>query len=262
MKRYLPILLAMAVLFALCAQVNVDKIRDGAIKSVENVKTYRFKLETNTMFLIGNNGAKVTTGSRLLGKIDRVHRRMYLNLLAEVNQFGMSRMMGYEMFVKNYTAYIKMVMPNGTVRWVERKLNSSFWNRSDELDMQVMLLKSSDLEYVGERSINGTKCYVLRLKPDFDALTMYLLNSSVQFPKNGSLAKRYVKNVDVEEWIAEGDYRPMRTTVNVTLEFPMTITMGNLSGSVGIKEFVRTNVTFYGFDEPVNVTIPNVNVSE
>ncbi len=261
MKRYLQIILVMVVLFALCAQVNVDKIRDGAIRSVKNVKTYRFKLETNTMFLIGNNGAKIITGSRLLGKIDRIHRRMYLNLLAEVNQFGTSRMMGYEMFVKNYTAYIKMVMPNGTVKWMKRRLNSSFWNRSDVLDMQVILLKSSKLEYVGERSINGTKCYVLRLNPDFNTLAMYLLSSSVQFPKNGSLAKKYVKSVDVEEWISERDYRPMRTTVNVTLKFPMTITMGNLSGSVGINEVIRTNVIFYGFDEPVNVTLPNLTSS-
>ena len=252
MKKY--VLIALVLFFVLCAQVNVNKIKEGTVKSVKEVKTYRFRLNSSTTFVIGNK--EIRTGSKLFGKIDRVHRRLYLNLLAEVNQFGISRMMGYEMFVENYTAYIKMIMPNGTIRWVEKRLNESFWNRSDELDMQAMLLESSKLKYLGERSVDGTKCYVLKLEPDFDTLAMYLLNSSVQFPRNGSLAKRYVKSIDVEEWISEKDYHPVRTTVNVTLEFPMTITMGNVSGSVGIKEIVRTDVKFYDFNVPVKITPP------
>ncbi len=259
MRKLIIVAVLFGVLLSLCVQsFNPEEIKQKALETSKNIKTYKFKMSVKSEVIVGNesSGAKSEMVSNATGAIDMVNKRLYMDVSTVMNQFGRTFSMKSETFVFNDTAYIKAVRPNGTIAWFKTKVQDDFWNRSDQIDQQIELLSFSKIEKLSDESVNGVDCYVLKLKPDLDRFVEYMSNSSANVPKNKSMLKNMLKDVEVKEWIARDTYYPVKTEVLTVMEMPMVISMGALKGNVSIKQTVKTIVEFYDINKPVSIELP------
>ncbi len=242
-----------ALLSCLCVQsVSPDVIKQKAIESSKNIKTYRFKMTVQSQLIFGNESGKSTMISNATGAIDLINKRMYIDVHTVINQFGRTYSMESETYVINDTAYIKS---NGASVWFKKKLRNDFWIRNNQIDQQTELLSFSKVEKLSDEKVNGIDCYVLKLKPDLDKFVEYMENTS-NVPQNKSLLKHMLKEVVIKEWIAKDTFYPIKSEILTVMEMPMKISIGSLKGNVSIEETMKTTVEFYDHNKPVLIKLP------
>ena len=184
----------------------------------------------------------------MIGEIDLVNRSMCMWVNVKRWGFGGNFSRSYEMIVLGNTAYI-----NDTKRTFKEKVDENFWKRSDQIGQQLDLLKISKVEKVMEGNLNGTECYILKLKPNMDEFVKFVAKYSPNV--NETALRKYLKSVSIEEFVSK-DYYPMGVRMVTVFEMPMTIRMGKLEGKAYIKKVVNTTVMLYDFNEPVHIKQP------
>ena len=259
MRKFVAVAVLLGVLLSLCIQsVNPEEIKQKAIESSKNIKTYKFKMTIQSEVLVGNesSGAKSVTMSNITGAFDSVNKRMYMDVYTVINRFGRTYSMRSETYIINDTAYIKAVRPNGTSIWYKTKVQDDFWSRNNQIDQQAKILSFSKVEELSDVSVNSVDCYVLKLKPDLDKFIEYMTNSSKNVPQNKSMIKKMLKEVVVKEWIAKDTFYPVKAEILTVMEMPMGISIGSLKGNISIKETTKTIVDFYDYNKPVAIELP------
>ena len=259
MRKLVVVMVLLGVLMCLCVQsINPEVIKQKAIESSKNIKTYKFKMSVRSEVVFGNEseGLKSTMVSNATGAVDLVNKKMYVDVHTVINRLGRTYEMKSETYVINDTAYVRSVRPNGSSVWFKTKVRNDFWIRNNQIDRQMEFLNFSKVEKLSEESVNGTECYVLELKPDLDKFVEYMANSSKSVPQNMSMLKNTIKDVEIKEWIAKDTFYPIKSEVLTVMEMPMKISIGSLKGNISIKEMIKTTVEFYDYNEPIVIKLP------
>jgi hypothetical protein len=223
------------------------------------------KVDMNMTMAMDVTGGKqpmsVQMNMNASGPINIKDNEMALTMTADADIPGLGKQkLSSDMYIVDNWVYTKTTLPGTAGQWTKTEMNSSIWEKENQLAQQIELLKTATgVNSLGSETVDGIDCHVLEIKPDMTALTGFI-NSLVgeragtdEFI-NQNLTKLF-KSVTVKEWIAKKTYFPAKLEMTTTVE----ANAADFGGSAEEGE-VTMNITmtikYSDYNKPVNITLP------
>ena len=137
---------------------------------------------------------------------------------------------------------------------------SGFYYNWGMIPWQVNLLKTSDVELLGNERLAAIDCYVLNIKPDLDEIWNivsqpggFMAGGATSFNKPTNVSD-VIKNVSIKEWVAKDTFLPVRFDVSLRLLInPKYIQYQDYAqGTIDNQlQFV-----YYGYGNPISISLP------
>ncbi|MFA5307927.1 MAG: hypothetical protein WC370_00390 [Dehalococcoidales bacterium] len=160
---------------------QIQQILVDAVEKQETLTSYKYSLvmDMDVEATGGTEQGKVTMNYQYSGAIDLPSEQLQMSLAVnmkteipgEAENYNMETVM--DVYMLDDWVYARMEITGEPEQWVRApvtdEIETSF--KLNPVDQQMGLLDSpSDIEYVGDASINGIDCYVVAIKPSIEAL--------------------------------------------------------------------------------------------
>lgn len=219
---------------------NATEIKRAATAAMADVRTYR--LDANIATVVSSNNLQRRTVTNSTGVVNRSADELRMNRTVTVA----GRSNSVTTYVVNETLYQRS--PRYTTayssKWVKRTISENFaqrWSALDTLTRQRELLNVSDVELVGEETVDGTETYVLQARPDpaqYEDLSTNVTRQQVDS----------VRNISVTYWLATDTYRPVESDATIN----STATLRGREVSLHQELTIR----FSGYGDDASIRLP------
>lgn len=200
---------------------RADEIQQQSVAAMQEVDQYRM-----TMEMAATNGDRSVT-VQMDGAFDRDAKQARMDMTL--------RGQDAVVYVDGSTMYVE-----SGGRWQTRQVPADqTWGSGSSLEQQREMLESADPTLVGNATVDGEAVYVLRMEPSAEQART-LMQSGGQ-----SLGMADIEDVTIEQYVDKDTHRVRKTTIQ------MTVSQGDQTVSV------EGTVTFSGFGDPVDVTVPD-----
>jgi hypothetical protein len=243
-------------------KVVVDPALQTLVSDVSSTlsKTGRYKIDLDMQAYIemvsgkeSDQGNFIVTGKGYLNKIDK-EMNIILNLNVDI--LGKKAGTTSETYITQGWKYEK---PGSNKEWKKTKLTDELWNsgsKSSYLDTD-RLKSPSSIELIGNETIDGVDCQVLKIKPDLSiALNRVLLDQYSSFFGLNKIDTSFIKELTVKEWIAKDTHLPLKEEVRSYAEIGPEIL------GLTTADFDKMNMTmiyvikFYDYNITVPISLP------
>lgn len=257
-------------------QVNTAEIKEMILASVDQIDTYKFDIDMTEKMLIQNETTEteMTTVSKGEAAVDVTNKKMMMAMamMETPDKLEMSEEpMEMDMFI--YLIDNAMYMRRDTgipelpAQWIKMEMPEEYektWESQNQVDQQMELLNISEVEFLGDETVNGVDCYVLKITPDMEKYGELLseqegmseLMQSLQQNDSFDMGK-LIKDMSMKQWIAKDTKFPMKTEMQIK----MVISSEDLIIPEAEEEFTatrdqRTTIVFYEYNKPMAIELP------
>ena len=257
-KKYLSltiISLFAIVMFEGCQESSVEdvlsseELQEKFIEANSNIKTYTFDMNMDMNMKMDVMGKLTDVSSKMVsdGRINQEDKKMALKAIISSVAEGINMDVDMEIYMADDMMYTKTMGA-----WYKSEFDQNVWNQQDQLKRFVELIKSGNIEPLGDEG----QFRVIKVEPDMKKFSELMLEQQSQA---ASLAQMdmsdMIKKYSVTVWINKRTYRMEKSKV----EMKMVITpeaMG-LSQTDGDMEMdTVTEMTISNINEPVEIDIP------
>lgn len=200
---------------------SAEEVRQDAVASMADVETYRMEMNV-TLHANGQTLPMAMTGT--------------FNRTGETAQMTTTvRGQSVESYVDGTTMYLQT--PTG---WQVRDVaDRNPWNESLALERQRAILESADITELGEDTVDGEPVYVVQIDPDPERVKQVVARQ-----QNRNFDDVSIRDVTYTQFV----HRETGRLVGVEMNMTMTVS--------GQSADVTATMTFSGYDEPTDITIP------
>ncbi|MFC1697289.1 DUF6612 family protein, partial [Nanoarchaeota archaeon] len=220
------------------------------VESSLTLKTYTFDMEMVMDMQVEQMGQ--SQNSKLLsvgqGKFDQENKKA--EIIMEMTQdvgFG-----DQEISSKVYIIGNDQYTFSDMTGWIKTPIEEDLWDQQNQVQNQIDLLKGSEIQIVGEETINGEDTFIVDLTPNIDELADIIQNS-----QGGDEMVNYdwediIRSYDITQWISKETYYPIKSIQKMK----MVMTPENLGvgDQLGGQDFEMVT------DYEATVTIKETNI--
>jgi len=277
-KRMPPLLLVMALAFAVVSCVQEEPAPEGEELSQEEIEqilantatataevdTCKFDADM-TVTIKATGGEQPLEGTLAMntsGVVDKANREMQTTTdMTQEATGGVKVRMATEFYLAGEWVYAKMSLFNLLDQWGKTRLTEEMWNRLDMVGGQVELLTSPlEVNYLGSEDISGVPCYVMQLMPTTEALSNWLnqqqLSGTEKIEWVALNLNEIFKEWSYKCWIAKDSYLLVKLEADMLLE----MSPNEVGASPGDFENETINIALamivYDHNTPVAIVLP------
>lgn len=182
---------------------------------------------------------------------------MTMDVPEEMQDPEMPESITMEMYMMDNTMYMNMGEEFGG--WMKMAIPESEWGTAWEqqnmMNQQTdLLLNAYDVEIVGEKTVNGVKCYEVTMEPDLKQV-MELFGEQLgdYMPDEMDAseieeAMEMIKNLSIRQWYDKETFLPVRAEMSLSFEDEGENTTVDMSMEMNMK-YSRVN-------KPVTIELP------
>jgi len=264
----ISLVLVMALSFAACGGEplpSAQEIVDGATQALGDVRTYQFEI-TTTMDVTGESEGEDFEGAMTMeygGALDLENSQMSISATATMNtaMTGADYTdMSTETYVIDDMMYMMTETSDAGITWMKTAMPTEYWARIDQIEAQVEILGTSQIEVTGSEKVGGVDCYVLEVTPDKGQLWRLFMQqmgmTSDMMPDIGQeFLSEIFRSFSVKQWIAKDTYFLMKIEVEMAMEVtPEIMGSPDEEGEAAIDVFMT--MLAYDYNQPVSIELP------
>jgi outer membrane lipoprotein-sorting protein len=203
---------------------------------------------------------------------DGANEEMVTVMDIDIDMSGEATMkMAMEMYLVDGWMYMMMDMPMMSPQWKKTEMSySEVLEKMESIDfteMQVELLKSSDIMVAGEEKVDDVECYTIEVSPDMSKLLEILIQQSQltgdsmfdmpvdDFDEMMANIDDMIKSVSAKYWIAKDTYYIVKGDVAFIMEMtPEAMGVPDEEGSISMD--VTMFMRLFNYDKPVSIVLP------
>lgn len=203
---------------------------------------------------------------------DGANEEMVTVMDIDIDMSGEATMkMAMEMYLVDGWMYMMMDMPMMSTQWKKTEMSySEVLEKMESIDfteMQVELLKSSDIMVAGEEKVDDVECYTIEISPDMSKLLEILIQQSRltgdsmfdmpvdDFDEMMANIDDMIKSVSAKYWIAKDTYYIVKGDVAFIMEMtPEAMGVPDEEGSISMD--VTMFMRLFNYDKPVSIVLP------
>jgi hypothetical protein len=265
-KRILTISLVLAAVlsFTTCSkEPSAQEIVDGVIDSLDDIRTSQFDVDMTMDIVSDTEGEAVDVTMTIdsSGTLDFENKKMRMDMtinvaLAEEPQedavIPFPRQI--EMYFISDMTYIRMELPEAEPIWMKTQMPVEYWEEVNQVEPQIELLETAQVDVIASEEVRGVDCYVLELTPDLEQLWQIvmqyqeLLGGETPSITEESL-QEMLRSFSVKQWVAKDTYFLMKAEIDISTEFPP-----EESGPSAID--IAMVFLSYNYNQPVSIELP------
>ncbi len=199
-----------------------------------------------------------------------------------------------EYYLKGDYTYMKMGIPFIGSQWMKTKAETkSTDSQFQAIELAKYLKDAIEVVQTGTETVNGTECYVMQVKPDMNKIMEGLkslakdsansmsnpFTDSMTDPTTGSDVNigetmdpsqidfnKFIKKLDIKEWIAKGSYQVAKAEINALISFSEADMGQAMMGTAGMEPTatgsgqmtieLKMTINCSDFNKPVTITLP------
>lgn len=269
----MSLVLVMALSFTACGggeRTPAQEIVDGAVQALDDIQAYEFEMDMALDLAAESEYEKVKMimETDYSGALDLDNQQMRMDVALNAEMTGEDEIEAVmKLYLIDSTGYTMTDVPGEDPLWEKEELSETDWEGVIEVLMlakpQLELLEASEVEVIGNESVKGIDCYVLRLTPDMEQLwETARQQAALGFTEEMGLPEFSAEVLDiasssfsVKQWIAQDTYFLMKAEIDMTLELTAeAMGMPDEEGVVAIA-FVMNMLT-YNYNQPVSIELP------
>ena len=203
---------------------------------------------------------------------DGANEEMMTAMDIDIDMSGEATMkMAMEMYLVDGWMYMMMDMPMMIPQWKKTEMSySEVLEKMESIDfteMQVELLKSSDIMVAGEEKVDDVECYTIEVSPDMSKLLEILIQQSQltgdsmfdmpvdDFDEMMANIDDMIKSVSAKYWIAKDTYYIVKGDIAFIMEMtPEAMGVPDEEGSISMD--VTMFMRLFNYDKPVSIVLP------
>lgn len=242
---------------------SAQEIVDGVVESLYMVKTYQMDMDM-TMEMAGEAKGETfgtTTAMDFSGVFDVENRQMWVDATMNVAVPGESEVdMGMEMYLIGDMLYMMMDVPEMGPMWVKSETPQGYWEPMSQVEAQVELLNTAQVEVVGSESVRGLDCYVLQVTPDMKQLWKMAMQQAQatggEVPEvMEELIEEMFRSFSVKQWITKETYFLTKAEIDMAME--LTPESMGIPGEEGVITMdIAISLLAYNYNQPVSIVLP------
>jgi len=255
--------IVLAATFACCPGetlppgVTVEGIVEDAIAADAELDTCKLDADMTTAIGVTMEGETFegTVTSEMSGAFDEENRRMSLNVDTIIEMTGEEDVvMGMEMYIVGDWMYMKMEMPGEPTGWMKAPVEVGDWEEQDVASQQIDWLLDAEVEFLRNGTIDGTECYILKVRPDLEklwALMQLAAGADEELPPEVDLSE-IITDFSVEQWVDKDTYFIRKSTIDMTMKFSPEVT----GMPFEMTWDIAMTILIYDINEPVTIELP------
>jgi len=156
--------------------ITVDNVTEMVGNALEDLNSYEMALEMTISMegVVDGEEGKSTMSAKGDGALDMAGKKMGINMAmsvnAEIEGESIDETTKLASYVIGDTLYVGTTDADGNTTWQRQSAPASTWERQDQIEQQMKLLRASKVKYVKSEKVQTTDCYVIELEPDLAVL--------------------------------------------------------------------------------------------
>ncbi len=264
--------LVLVLSFAACKEEATEEIElplaqeivDSVVESWGNVRTYQFDMDM-TMKMTGESEAEAFESTMVMdssGTLDVENKQMKMDMTMNTAVPGEDETeMGMEMYLIGDMMYMVMDIPGAGPMWMKSETPEEAWEQMSQMESQVELLKTAQVNALGSEEVGGIDCYVFQLIPDAEhlwqlAMQQAQVSGGAALPDvTEEFLQKMFRSFSVKHWVAKDTYLLTKTEADMALELlPEAFGFSEEEGAVNMD--ISMVLLAYNYNQPVSIVLP------
>jgi len=260
-------------------EVKVDSAEDiieSVIANSLNVETYSSDSKIHgiiQMSIADNEGQSLDIGMEMAGtilnKLDNVAKEMVseMQITAELSpELETVTDMDTKQYLVDGVVYVKTKIPGESAYWIKQELPEEYWADVDELAGELNTLQYADVQLSGSEVFNGTECYLLDVKPSFQAMWDIiseitgigeLTGLDLSNPLMGAVLGQIFEEYYIKMWVAKDTFLFAGSEVQAIITMDSEkLGVPSSEGAFTLNMDVNISATYYDYNKPVVIELP------
>jgi hypothetical protein len=259
----LTLVLAMVLSFTACAEeISEQEVIDSVVAAWGGIQTLQFDMHM-TMDMAGEakdeefETSMVTDSS---GTLDVENKQMQMDMTMNMAVPGEDEIeTGMAMYLIGDMMYMMMNIPGMGPTWMKSETPGA-WEQMSLTRSQIELLKTAQVDVIGNEKVRGVDCYVLQLTPDMEQLWQLAMQQA-QVPGESmmpdvseELLKEMFRSFSVKQWVAKDTYFITKAEIDMAVE--LTPENMGLPGEGVVNMDISIDLLSYNYNQPVSIILP------
>jgi outer membrane lipoprotein-sorting protein len=261
------LVLVMALTFVACdggeELPTAQEIVDNTTQALDNIRTYQFEMTMN-MDVSGESAGEAfegTVASDYDGALDLESRKMKIAVTMNVAMTGEDTTdMATETYFVDDMMYM-MTEPSDTgTTWMKTAIPAGYWEQMNQVESQIEILGTAQVEVAGSEKVGGVDCYVLEVTLDLDQLWQLFTQqmgmlSDIMPDISPEILNEMFQDYSAKQWISKDAYFIMKVEVEMTMEVtPELMGSPGEEGEAAMDIFMT--LLAYDYNQPVSIELP------
>lgn len=275
-------LVVMSFSFVACEEElpTPEEVIEKLVKAHTDVKSYEMEGNMDMKMVLDIPEEEMSMGIPMEinaavdinAAFDGANEEMMTAMDIDIDMSGEATMkMAMEMYLVDGWMYMMMDMPMMIPQWKKTEMSySEVLEKMESIDfteMQVELLKSSDIMVAGEEKVDDVECYTIEVSPDMSKLLEILIQQSQltgdsmfdmpvdDFDEMMANIDDMIKSVSAKYWIAKDTYYIVKGDIAFIMEMtPEAMGVPDEEGSISMD--VTMFMRLFNYDKPVSIVLP------
>lgn len=242
---------------------SVQEIVNGVIQSIYRMDTYQFDMDW-TMSFAGEVEGEAIEMSMIVdsnGTFDISNRRARMEMIMSVTipEEGKNDI-GMETYLIWNTSYVLTEIPEMEPVWMKTRMPIGTWKDMTQVEPQVELLESAEVELIGSEPVRGVDCYVLQVTPDLQQLWQIAnqqqeIAGGEPLDTTEELIQEMFRDFSVKQWIEKDTYFLTKAEIDMNVEMtPEIIGYPEEEGIITMDMAIR--LLAYNYNKPISIVLP------
>lgn len=182
---------------------------------------------------------------------------MTMELPEELREPDMPESISMEMYLMDDTMYVNMGKEFGG--WMKMAIPESqwgtVWDEQNIMNQQTdLLLNAYNIEIVGEKTVNGVKCYEVTMEPDMKQVMALFGEQMGDYmpeemdPSEMEEAMDMIKNLSIRQWYDKETFLPVRAEISLSFE--------DEGEDISMDMNMEMNMKYSKINKPVTIELP------
>ena len=264
----LILILALAAFIPGCAEpVSAQEIANRSVAATPEVNTVKMDMSISMdAELTGSAEAfSMSLAGDVSGAVNAAAKEMQMTMTMGLDMAPLGKMdLSTDMYVVGQWIYTRTSMLGLGETWSKTPLTDEAWRSQDQLEQQAEFLRgATEITRMGTETVDGVECYVLEIKPDFDALMEWIMS---QYGGAGMGMDDFdpglfdladmIKTFNMKEWIARDTYLPVKVEMDIVFEMSEKDFDATATGNEKIVMNIKSDIKYYDYNKPVTIELP------
>jgi hypothetical protein len=269
----MSLLLVVVLSFAACGKgaklPSAYEIVSGVIDSLDDIRTSQFDVDVTMDIVSETEGEAVDVTMTIdsSGTLDFENKKMRMDMieniaLAEEPQedavIPFPRQI--ELYFISDMAYMRMELPEAEPIWMKTQMPVGYWEEVNQVEPQIKLLETAQVDVIASEEVRGVDCYVLELTPDLEQLWQIAMQHQellgVETPLiTGETLQEMFRSFSVKQWVAKDTYFLIKVEIDMAVESTPEA-MGSLDEEGAFTMDITMDLLFYNYSQPVSIELP------
>jgi hypothetical protein len=242
---------------------SAEEIIEKAVQALDDIKTYQFEMNMSLdMALEAENEAydEAITMS-INGASDLENKEMMADMSVTIAMFAGGIETSGKIYIIDDMLYAMNEDPETGTEWNKSEVPAGFWEKMNQIESQVEILKTVQAEVIGSEEVKGVDCYVLNLTPNIEQLWQIaneqsLLTNEEMLPDVAEeLLQEMFESFSVKQWVAKDTYFITKSEIDMIIELtPEALGSPEEEGVMTMD--ITMDLLAYNYNQPVSIVLP------